>query len=186
MIATVHTPEELWNVYVVSIPPDQVAIRQSRQDGEYEFGMVDDLIWHVAFGKTEPTVIDQQWAWFIRNHEIFRFSEWLDTLEMQGAGESRSGNSCSIVSATDAFELDVTICVDSEGLPTWVERETPQPYGEQTVRFEEKEWSEWEDRRIMKKFRMLQGDTSFDWEVQGLMNVPVDERIVPPNGLEAN
>jgi len=186
MIATVQTPEELWNVYVVSVPPDQVAVRQSRQDGEYEFGMIDDLIWHVAFGKSEPTVIDQQWAWFIRNHEIFRFSEWLGTLQFQRSNEPERLGSCSTVSATDAFKLDVTLCVDASGFPSWIERETPATYGEQRVRFEVLEWSEWENQRIMKKFRMIQGSSTFEWEVQGLMDVPADQRIQPPQGLVAD
>lgn len=189
MIATVQTPEGLWNVYVVSIPPDQVAIRQSRQDGEYEFGMIDDLIWHVAFGRSEPTVLSREWAWFIRNHEVFRFSEWLERLRFEphvGADsrDPESPDACTVVTAIDGFDLNVKLCVDAEGFPSWIERETPDSYGQDPVRFEILEWSEYEDQWIMKKFRLIQESATFEWEVQGLMDVPDNERVRPPRGLE--
>src|SRR6056297_3387773 len=184
MIATVQTPEELWNVYVVSIPPNQVAVRQSRQDGEYEFGLVDDLIWHVAFGRGQPTVVDREWAWFIRNHEIFRFSEWLDTLEFETPAAQAAAEDCSTIAAMDAFSLRVTLCIDVRGDPLWIERQTPPAYGDDPIRIEIVEWSEYEGRRVMKKYRQTQRGKVFEWEVQGLLDVPEDQQVLPPEGLE--
>lgn len=184
MISTVQTPQGLWNVYVVSIPPNQVAIRQSRQDGEYEFGLVDDLIWHVAFGKSKPTVLGSDWGWFIRNHEIYRFSEWLQSLEFVKSSSESTHQDCTRLQATDSFDLAVTLCVDELGDPVWIERVTPASYGDQTVRIEFDEWSEYKGRRIPKKFRQTRNSSEFHWEIQGLLDVPAHERVEPPPDLE--
>lgn len=187
MISTVETPQGLWNVYVVSIPPNQVAIRQSRQDGEYEFGMVDDQLWHIAYGKAEPTRLGPEWAWFIRNHEIFRFSEWIRTIRFDALPDSgettEPERSCQKVQGRDRFDLAVTLCLDSAGDPVWIERSTPPVYGDTTVRFEIEEWADYLGRRFMKKFRQVQGTQVFEWEVQGLLDVPADQEVQPPPGI---
>lgn len=187
MISTVETPQGLWNIYVVSIPPNQVAIRQSRQDGEYEFGMVDDQIWHIAYGKAEPTELGPEWAWFIRNHEVFRFSEWIRTVRFDDSPavieDPAAAQPCQAIHGLDQFDLAVTVCVDPVGDPIWIERVTPAIYGNATVRFEIDEWADYLGRRFMKKFRQVQGEQVFAWEVQGLLEVPADQKVTAPPGI---
>ena len=182
MVATVDTPQGLWNVYVVSIPPDQIAIRQSRQDGEYEFGMIDDLIWHIAYGKAQPTRLGDEWAWFLRSHEIFRFSEWLSSLDFQSIETSQSSTSarCATRNATDRFGLNVTLCLDPSGKPLWIERATPVLYGDQTVRIEIDRWDEFEGHEMLGKFTQIQGDQKYNWEVQGVFHVPEEQASLQP------
>jgi len=187
MVATVETPQGLWNVYVVSIPPNQVAIRQSRQDGEYEFGMIDDLIWHIAFGKSPPSKLAAQWAWFIRSHEIYRFSEWIATLRFNADSEMNTTeeSSCKPRSARDRFDLAVTLCIDSAGDPVWIERSTPPAYGDGNVRIEISRWDEFQGRRMPGKFTQFQGGQRYEWEIQGVLELPEDQdRLTAPENLE--
>lgn len=185
MIATVDTPRGLWNVYVVSIPPNQVAIRQSRQDGEYEFGMKGDLIWHIAYGKAAPTRLGPEWAWFVRNHELFRFSEWIDTLKFEDAARDSSAEDlgCRPVQARDRFDLGVTLCIAESGDVDWIERQTPAAYGDGVLRIEIDQWDEYLGRRMIKRYRQLQGGQQYTWEVQGLLEVPAGEEVEPPPGI---
>jgi len=186
MVATVDTPQGLWNVYVVSIPPNQIAIRQSRQDGEYEFGMIDDLIWHIAYGKAQPTRLGDEWAWFLRSHEFFRFSEWLSSLDFHSIEISNPSTSarCTTRIATDRFGLNVTLCLDPSGKPLWIERATPALYGDQTVRIEIDRWDEFEDREMPGKFTQIQGNQQFHWEIQGVFHIPDDQaNLQPPASL---
>lgn len=186
MVATVDTPRGLWNVYVVSIPPNQIAIRQSRQDGEYEFGMIDGLIWHIAYGKAQPTRLGDEWAWFLRSHAIFRFSEWLASLDFQSIESSHSSTAARCITrvATDRFGLDVTLCLDPSGIPLWIERATPALYGDRKVRIEIDRWDEFEDREMPGKFTQIQGDQKYHWEIQGVFHIPEDEAsLQPPDSL---
>jgi hypothetical protein len=187
MVATVDTPQGLWNVYVVSIQPDQVAIRQSRQDGEYEFGMIGDLIWHVAFGKSPPVRLDTEWRWFMRNHEVFRFSEWVSGLrfDLGAASGDQSTGECTPVLARDAFDLGVRLCVDSVGDPLWIERQTPPAYGGSTVRIVVDRWDEYGGHRFPGKFRQIQSGTEQTWEIQGFQVLAADHPgLSPPEGLD--
>lgn len=186
MIATVETPQGLWNVYVVSIPPNQVAIRQSRQDGEYEFGMIDDVIWHIAHGRTAPSRLPEDWAWFLRVHEMYRFSEWLDTLHDLGPDghASMADSGCSQLVAEDRFGLAVRLCVRPDGLPEWIERSTPAAYGEGTVRFDIEEWTEHDGKPMFRAFRQSQGSKTYDWVIEGVLVIPPEQAMLEtPEGL---
>ncbi len=184
MIATVDTPQGLWNVYVVSIPPDQIAIRQSRQNGEFEFGMIGDLIWHTAFGQTEATELGTEWIWFMRSHELFRFSEWISELEFENATEAADSlDTCSPADATDRFGLKVTLCIDSRGDPEWIERRTPRPFGENLVRIDISRWGDHQNKRLPFEFQQRLGDQIYSWVIQSIFELPPDQRLTPPSGI---
>ena len=186
MTASVQTPQGLWNVYVVSIPPDQVAVRQSRQDGEYEYGLIDDVIWHDAFAKEGPVRLDDGWAWFIRNHEIFRFSEWLTSLKFreQKNSDAASADKCSLRYATDDFGLTVTLCLDPSGEPKWIERITPEVFGKSPVRVTFSAWDAFEGRNIPSKFTTCYESYCQDWQIEGLTMLGPGQSIRAPKELK--
>ncbi|GAB4172534.1 MAG: hypothetical protein Kow0020_07600 [Wenzhouxiangellaceae bacterium] len=189
MIATVDTPEGLWNVYVVSIPPDQVAVRQSRPDGEYEFGLIGDLIWHQALGRTKATRLDPEYAWFLRNHELFRFSEWIRTLhDFELAEDDAEQVACRTLRARDRFDLPVSLCIEPDGDVQWIERQPPAAYGTSPLRIEIRQWEVYEGRRLPRRYRQIRDGRAFDWEVQAIYPVsestaslsPPPELLAPP------
>jgi len=188
-IATVDTPAGLWNVYIVSIPPDQVGIRQSRQDGEYEFGMTGEVIWHSALGKGTASRLGPDWRWFIRGHEIFRFSEWLERLEFQASRGIRESaeTACEELVFSDEFGLETILCVDpGTARPVRIERHSPASYGDAPVVYDALEWRQHQGRTMLAAYRQTGAGDRFGWEIQSVIELSDEQAstgLKPPESL---
>lgn len=187
--AAVHTPRGLWNVYILSAPPDRVIFRQSRQDGEIEFGLAGDRIWRENMLTGQSRALEQEWRYFIRSYELFRLGSRLAKWRIHESQSAcakiheghRTGSDLCLV---DEFGARVSIRIDSDDLPLLIVRELPEEFGGGVSRILPSVWTPQNGELLMTGFDQEHGSEVFKWDIQSIMYVPEGEySIKPPAAL---
>lgn len=188
--AAVQTPDGLWNVYILSAPPDRMIFRQSRQEAEIEFGLTDGYIWREDMLTGQSRALNGDWQYFIRSYEIFRLgsqlSRWrpvdspsaCQEIVKQQLGES---DLCLI----DEFGARVVVTIGDDRLPSQIVRELPDEFGGGSSRIRPLAWTRKDEELLMTGFDQDHGSDSFSWDIQSVKGIPENEiSITPPGELK--
>lgn len=188
--AAVHTPEGLWNVYILSAPPDRMVFRQSRQDAEIEFGLTDEYIWREDMLTGQSRALSSEWNYFIRSYEVFRLGSQLSRWRL---AESQS-NCKEIVkeklSESDLCLVDesgsrILVTITDERLPSRIIRELPAVFGGGLSVIRPLAWTRRDEELLMTGFDQEHGTDSFRWDIQSVEKIPEHEiSINPPATLK--
>ncbi|HKL21435.1 MAG TPA: hypothetical protein VJ904_06485 [Tichowtungia sp.] len=178
--AAVHTPDGLWNVYIMSAPPDRLIFRQSRQNAEIEFGMNSSQIWRENMLTGRARALGQEWRYFIRSYELFRLgaqlSVWkVNTVPSECKKINDDHDADSDLCLIDQFGERVSVEIGAESLPVRITRELPEKFGGGVSVILPTAWTPQEGNLLMTGFRQQSGAAVFDWDIQSVMQVPDDE-----------
>lgn len=178
--AAVHTPEGLWNVYIMSAPPDRLVFRQSRQNAEIEFGMNASEIWRENALTGHARALTPDWRYFIRSYELFRLGSQLEKwkihanqAECKNINDDHEPNSdlCLI----DEFNAMVSVEIGGESLPVRITRELPQKFGGGVSVIIPTAWTRQNGQLLLTGFQQRNGAVLFDWDIQFVRQVPENE-----------
>lgn len=186
-MAAVDTPEGLWNVHVLSQPPDKVLVYQIRQDGHAEFGTDGDLIWRRDPFSGEAEALPESYRYFLHSHELMRLGDRLAQWHALDYGETSRAEdqACTELELIDEFGNTARLCLGEEGLPLRISLNTPEIYGDETIHVLPVEWRESDGRTYLAIYHLLHGEARYRWNFQGLGEVdPASSRIEPPEGLK--
>jgi len=192
--AAVHTPRGLWNVYILSAPPDRMIFRQSRQDAEIEFGLTDDYIWREDMLTGQSRALSGQWRYFVRSYEIFRLGSQLARWRpLDSRADCRE--IAEEIAQQEPAEIDlclvdqsgsrIAVTIGEDGLPSRIVRELPAEFGGGSSIITPSVWTPRDDELLMTGFDQDHGDDSFSWDIQSIDEIPEHEiSINPPDQLE--
>lgn len=183
--AAVHTPRGLWNVYVMSAPPDRLIFRQSRQDGEVEFGLTGNIIWREDMLTGQSRALDAEWQYFVRSYEIFRLgsrlAEWQIHESRSGCREIFPAHEAAIdLCLLDDFGQRVSVRVGADNLPVRIVRELPAEFGGGVSRIVPSAWTPQNGELLMTGFEQSHGTAQFAWDIQSVRQVPEQEISINP------
>ena len=178
--AAVHTPEGLWNVYIMSAPPDRLVFRQSRQNAEIEFGMTASEIWRENALTGDARSLTQDWRYFIRSYELFRLGSQLgrwkihpDHAECGTINDDHdSGSDLCLI---DEFKALVSVEIGAQSLPVRIARELPQNFGGGVSIILPTAWTPQDGELLLTGFQQRNGAVLFDWDIQFVRQVPENE-----------
>jgi len=178
--AAVHTPEGLWNVYIMSAPPDRLVFRQSRQNAEIEFGMSETQIWRENVLTGHARALGREWRYFIRSYELFRLGSQLERWKIHAAqaecekineDHDPGADLCLI----DEFDARVSVEIGAEAMPIRITRELPEKFGGGVSVILPTAWTPKDGELLMTGFEQRNGAVLFDWDIQLVRQVPEDE-----------
>lgn len=183
--SAVHTPEGLWNVYVLSAPPDRLVFRQSRQGAEIEFGMAPGELWREDVLTGNVRHLEGDWRYFIRSYEIFRLGSQLAKWRVhENQAECRKINAEHKINADlcllDEFDERVSIQVGADGLPTRISRELPEKLGGGVSAISPAGWTTENGELLMTGFQQTHGPALFDWDIQSVRRIPENQVSIKP------
>lgn len=188
--AAVQTPQGLWNIYIMSAPPDRLIFRQSRQNAEIEFGMNGKMLWREDMLTGQARALTTEWRYFVRSYELFRLGSQLAGWKIHGFQPAckkindahEPGSDLCLV---DEFGKLVSIQIDDETLPSAITRELPAQFGGGTSVIVPTAWTPHNGDLLMTGFRQGNGNALFSWDIQSVMQVPDDEILIEaPAGVQ--
>lgn len=188
--AAVQTPSGLWNVYILSAPPDRVIFRQSRQDAEIEFGLTDEYIWREDMLSGQSQALSNEWKYFIRSYEIFRLGTQLSRWRRADSRSDCQELLDEKLSQSDLCLVDesgarILITTNEDRVPLQIIRELPAEFGGGLSLIRPLAWTRRGDELLMTGFYQEHAADSFSWDIQSVEEIPEHEiSINPPAKLK--
>ncbi len=186
--AAVQTPEGLWNVYVLSAPPDRVLVHQVRQQTETVFGMNADQLWGYDLISGVARWLSPELRFFVRNHELLRFGDRLEAWQPIAISATKvlENVACDeVLRLLDESGHPIDLCLAADGLPALIRLMPPPAYGDQPMLVYPRHWLEHEGEPVyLQIYELVHGADRYHWNFQGIERLDQSEvRIEPPESL---